>query len=132
MTRSSTEAEYRGVANAAAEVVWLQSLLCKLGLSQSPTIVLCDILGATYLSANPIQHSRSKHVAIDIHFVWDYVANRVLHVWFVSTKHQLEDLLTKPLSSSRFFMQKIKLSVLQTRFACGGVSDINAWDSCNT
>ena len=48
VARSSTEAEYRGVANAAAEVVWLQSLLRELGVSQFPPIVLCDKLGATY------------------------------------------------------------------------------------
>ena len=88
VARSSTEAEYRGVANAAAEVVWLQSLLRELGVSQSPPIVLCDNLGATYLSINPIRHSRSKHVEIDIHFVRDYIANGVLNVRFVSTKHQ--------------------------------------------
>ena len=86
MTRSSTEAEYRDVANAAVEVVWLRSLLRELGVSQSPLIVLCDNLGATYLSTNPIHHSRSKHVEIDIHFVRDYVANGVLDVRFVRTK----------------------------------------------
>ena len=99
MARSSTEAEHRGVANAAAEVVWLQSLLHELGVPQSPPIVLCDNLGATYLSINLICDSRSKHVKIDIHFVRDYVANGVLDIQFVSTKDQLADILTKPLSS---------------------------------
>jgi len=75
VARSSTEAEYRGVVNGAAEVVWLQSLLCELGIPQSPQIVLCDNLGTTYLSINPIHHSRSKHVEIDNYFVRDYVTN---------------------------------------------------------
>ena len=69
MARSSTEAEYRGVANAAAEVIWLQSLLRELGVPQSPPIVLSDNLGATCLSVNLIRHSHYKHVEIDIHFV---------------------------------------------------------------
>ena len=109
---SSTKAENRGVANVAAEVVWLQSLLRELGLLQSSPIVLCDNLDATYLSINLIRHSRFKHIEIDIHFVRDYVANGVLDVRFVSTKDQLADILTKSLSSLRFPMLKNKLLVL--------------------
>jgi len=82
-----------GVANAAAKVIWLQLLLHELGVSQSPSIVICDNLGATYLLVNSIRHSCSKHVEIDIHFVRVYVANGVLDVQFVSTKDQLADTL---------------------------------------
>ena len=98
----------------------------ELGVSQSPPIVLCDNLGATYFSINPIRHSRSKHVEIDIHFVRDYVANGVLDVRFICTKDQLADILTKPLSSLRFSMQKNKLSVLSNPLRLReGVRDIN-------
>ena len=122
------------MANAAAEVVWLQSLLRELELPQSPLIVLCDNLGATYLSVNPIRHSRSKHVEIDIHFVRDYVANGVLDARFMSTKDQLENILTKPLSSLRFSMQKNKLSVLSNPLRLRGVLEISVTtrDSCET
>ena len=75
VTLSNTEAEYKGVANATTEVNCLQSLLHELELSQSPTIVLCYNLGATYLLINSICHSRFKLVEIDIHFVRDYVSN---------------------------------------------------------
>jgi len=132
--QSSTEAEYIGMANAAAEVVWLQSLLREFEFSQSSPIVLCDNLSATYLSVNHIHHSYSKHVEIDIHFVRDYVANRVLNVWFVSTKDQLADILTKPLSSLRFSMLKNKLSVLLNPLLLRGVLEISMTkrDSCET
>jgi len=97
------------MVNAAAEIIWLQSLLHELELSQ---IILCDNLSATYLSVNPIRHSRSKYVDIDIHFVRDYVTNGVLNVQFVSTKDQLTDFLTKLLISLKFSILKNKLSVL--------------------
>ena len=134
MARSNTETEYRGMTIAAAEIVWLQPLLRKFGVLQSPPIVLCDNLNATYLSINPILHSRSKHVEIDIHFVRDYVANGVLHVQFVSTKDQLADILTKPLSSLRFSMLKNKLSVLSNPLRLRGVLEIlmTTCDSCET
>jgi histone deacetylase 1/2 len=70
VSRSSTEAEYKSLANATAEVMWVQTLLRELGVSQSKAAVLwCDNIGATYLSANPVFHARTKHIEVDYHFV---------------------------------------------------------------
>ena len=75
MSRSSVEAEYRAVANTVAEASWLRQLLSEL---QSPlqraTLVYCDNISAVYMSANPVQHQRTKHIEIDLHFVREHVA----------------------------------------------------------
>nr|GEW51340.1 ribonuclease H-like domain-containing protein [Tanacetum cinerariifolium] len=69
LSRSSAEAEYRGVANAVAETCWLRNLLRELHTPlSSATLVCCDNVSAVYLSSNPVQHQRTKHIAIDIHF----------------------------------------------------------------
>ncbi|GKA85262.1 uncharacterized mitochondrial protein-like protein, partial [Tanacetum coccineum] len=39
------------------------------------TLVYCDNVSAVYLSTNPVQHQRTKHIEIDIHFVREYVAS---------------------------------------------------------
>jgi hypothetical protein len=66
----STEAEYRSLADATAEVIWVQVLLHELGISQPQVACLwCDNIGATYLTANPDFHARMKHVEVDYHFV---------------------------------------------------------------
>ncbi|XP_019189004.1 PREDICTED: uncharacterized protein LOC109183378 [Ipomoea nil] len=113
VARSSTEAEYKGLADVSAEVTWVISLLRELGLhSGSPATLWCDNLGATYLAANPVFHARTKHVEIDYHFVRDKVASGDFIVSFVSTKDQLAVIFTKPLPAPRYQALRDKLNVV--------------------
>ncbi|GKC66917.1 ribonuclease H-like domain-containing protein [Tanacetum coccineum] len=69
------EAEYRGVANVVVETCWLRNLLRELHTPlSSATLVYYDNVNVVYLSCNPVQHQRTKHIEIDIHFVRDLVA----------------------------------------------------------
>jgi hypothetical protein len=70
VSRSSTEAEYKALANATTEVIWVQSVLAELGINlpRSPCL-WCDNLGATYITVNPRFHGHTKHIEIDFHFV---------------------------------------------------------------
>ncbi|GJZ54844.1 ribonuclease H-like domain-containing protein [Tanacetum coccineum] len=81
--RSTSEAEYRGVANVA-ETCWLRNILRELHTHlSSATLVYCDNVNAVYLSSNLVQHQRTQHIEIDIHFVRDLIAAaqvRVFHV----------------------------------------------------
>jgi hypothetical protein len=75
-----------------------------------------DNLGTTYLSANPRFHGRTKHIEVNFHFVREQVANKELQIRFLSTKDQLADGLTRPLSQTlfrnyRFYLNNNRVTV---------------------
>lgn len=97
VARSSTKAEYRSLADAASELNWSEAILQELGMATTtPATILCDNIGATFLTKNPIHHTRTKHVAIHYHFVREQVTSGRLKIEYVSSKEWLADVLTKP------------------------------------
>jgi histone deacetylase 1/2 len=114
VSRSSTEAEYKALANATAEVMWIQTLLMELGIPAPRAAKLwCDNIGAKYLSANPVFHARTKHIEVDYHFVRERVARKLLDIEFVSTKDQVADGFTKPLLVRQLEMFKSNLNLMR-------------------
>jgi histone deacetylase 1/2 len=95
--------------------MWIQTLLTELGVSHPKAASLWfDNLGATYLSANPVFHARTKHIEVDYHFVRERVANRRLNIRFIPTCDQVSDGFTKPLSvrQLRAFCHNLNLDKL--------------------
>jgi len=112
VTRSSAEAEYKALTDGTAEVIWLQYLLIDLQIpSISSPIIWCDNLGATYLSANPVFHARTKHIEVDYYFVRDKVAKKEIQIRFISSEDQLADVFTKSLPTASFTAFRFKLQV---------------------
>ncbi|GJW60767.1 ribonuclease H-like domain-containing protein [Tanacetum coccineum] len=113
LSRSTAEVEYRGVTNVVAETCWLRNLLRELHTPlSSATLVYCDNVSAVYLSCNLVQHQRTKHIEIDIHFVRDLVAAGQVHVLHVPSRYQFADNFTKGLPSALFEEFRSSLSSL--------------------
>ncbi|GJY13512.1 ribonuclease H-like domain-containing protein [Tanacetum coccineum] len=68
------------------------------------TFVYCAIVSAVYLSTNPVQHQRTKHIEIDIHFVRDYVASGQVRVLHVRSDISMRIIFTKGLLSAFCFL----------------------------
>ena len=98
VSRSSAEAEYRALAAATSELVWLQQPLKDFQVTMtSPTVLFCDNQAAVYIASNHAFHERTKHLEIDLHFVRDHVNGGTFKLLPVRTRHQLADIFTKPL-----------------------------------
>ncbi|GJW75046.1 ribonuclease H-like domain-containing protein [Tanacetum coccineum] len=97
-SHSSIEAEYRGVANVVAKTYCLRNLLCEVHTHLSfATLVNCDNVSVVYLSSNPVQHQRMKHIENDIHCVWDLVVVGQVRILHVPSRYQYADIFTKSL-----------------------------------
>ena len=113
VAHSFTKVEYQALATATLDIVGIKSLLDELGLTlHEPPLILYDNVGATQLSLNPVMHSMMKHIVIDLHFVCEFVHHGKLCVSHVHTDDQLVDLLTKPLTRSRFNLLRGKINVV--------------------
>ncbi|XP_048323521.1 secreted RxLR effector protein 161-like [Ziziphus jujuba] len=114
---SSTESEYRSLANGAAEVLWLQSLLNELQveLNRVP-VIWYDNVEVGYLAENTVHHQRMKHIEIDAHFVRDRVIQKKLEFRYVPSFEQIADVLTKVLPSSQFLVLWCKLNLKASLF----------------
>ena len=113
VSRSSAEAEYRAVAHAVAEAVWIRQLLAELHRPlERATIVYCDNISAVYMASNPVQHRRTKHIEIDIHFVREKVALGEVRVLHVPTSAQFADIFTKGLSTAAFTDIRSSLNIV--------------------
>ncbi|KAI5344250.1 hypothetical protein L3X38_012127 [Prunus dulcis] len=110
VSRSSTEAECKALANTTADLSWIRQVLLdlKMFLPDAP-IMYCDNLSALALSSNPIYHSRIKHLDIDFHFVREKVQRNDLIVQYIPTEEQIADVFTKGLHSPIFLQHCLHL-----------------------
>ncbi|XP_062081272.1 uncharacterized mitochondrial protein AtMg00810-like [Humulus lupulus] len=122
LSRSSAEAEYRGVANVVSDSCWLRNLLLELHCPiQKATLVYCDNVSAIYLSGNPVQHQRTKHIEMDIHFVREKVARGEVRVLHVPSRYQIADIFTKGLPRVLFNDFRDSLSIREPPASTEGV-----------
>ncbi|GJZ31441.1 putative RNA-directed DNA polymerase [Tanacetum coccineum] len=112
VSRSSAEAEYRAMANAVSEVLWMRWLLSFLETAPTgPTPLFCDNQAARHIANNPVFHERTKHVEMDCYFVRERVDSKEIRTMAINTKGQIADILTKPLGTNEFHSLLDKLGI---------------------
>ncbi|WVZ10350.1 hypothetical protein V8G54_014880 [Vigna mungo] len=102
VSRSSTEAEYRALASVACELQWLKYIVDD----------LCLQIPFHSLHFNPSFHERTKHIEVDCHFIRAKVLDGLIVLSHVPSKHQLEDMFTKPLYPGSLNINLSKMGLL--------------------
>lgn len=100
---STCEAEYLALVETIKELLWVKQLLTEMNITvQQPIKVFVDNQAAMLLAANPSHHSRTKHIDIRHHFIREYVSAGTIELYYIDTKENVSDLLTKATSKSVF------------------------------
>ncbi|XP_015958588.1 secreted RxLR effector protein 161-like [Arachis duranensis] len=83
---SSTEAEYRALAAATKEAIWLSFILKDLGMPLTkPISTYYDSQSAIHIASNPVFHERTKHIKADCHILRDKFQEGLIHLLPIST-----------------------------------------------
>nr|GFA17139.1 copia protein [Tanacetum cinerariifolium] len=70
---STAEAEYVSLSACCAQVLWMRTHLTDYGFHFNKILICCDSKSAIAISCNPVQHSRTKHIAVRYHFIKEHV-----------------------------------------------------------
>ncbi|XP_020698068.1 uncharacterized protein LOC110110785 [Dendrobium catenatum] len=112
VAKSSTEAEYRALAAATSDVIWLRRLLTDFDATPNePTTIFCDNVSALALAINPVFHARLKHIEIDYHFISHHIQHKDISVQHIHSIDQPANILTKSLPVNRFQQLRSKLTI---------------------
>ncbi|GJZ80607.1 hypothetical protein Tco_0645601 [Tanacetum coccineum] len=99
-----SDADYAGCKDTfkSTSVIWMRTQLTDYDFHFNKIPIYCDLKSAIAISCNPVQHSRTKHIAVRYHFIKEHVEKDTIELYFVKTDYQLTDLFTKALPVDRF------------------------------
>uniref|UniRef100_A0A2N9J418 Integrase catalytic domain-containing protein n=1 Tax=Fagus sylvatica TaxID=28930 RepID=A0A2N9J418_FAGSY len=128
VARSSTEAEYRALADATTELLWLRWLLADMGAPQTTST---PIRSAIHIAHNNVFHERTKHIEIDCHFIRHHLQQSALHLLSVSSEDQLADVFTKshPPRRLRDLVSKLKMASSMDKISLKKLREASAAES---
>lgn len=103
VAQSTAEAEYIAAAKATSQAIWLRRILEDIGEKQEKgTTLYCDNKSAIAIGKNPVNHERTKHIAIKYHFIKEAIEKEIVQLEYCRSEEQLADILTKALSKEKF------------------------------
>jgi hypothetical protein len=111
---STAEAEYVVVGQCCAQLLWMRQTLQDFGYNLSKVPLLCDNESAICMADNPVEHSRTKHIDIQHHFLRDHQQKGDIEVFHISTENQLANIFTKPLDEKTFCRLRSELNGLDS------------------
>lgn len=89
----------------------MKQMLQEYNVLQDVTTLYCDNMSAINILKYLVQHSRTKHIDLQHHFIRELVEAKVIPLEHVRTNKQLADIFIKPLDASRFESLRVALGL---------------------
>ena len=102
VTLSTAESEYVEATRCATEVAYIKELCRDFNIDLDTVPIMEDNTACIAISANPVHHQRTKHIAKYYHYCRDLVLAGEIELVGVGTKYQVADIFTKPLERDTF------------------------------
>jgi hypothetical protein len=112
IARSTTEAEYCALSDAAKEAHWIQRVLLELGAAQPTTVIYQDNQSCMTLAQGESRtDQRTKHIDTRYHQVRQRIQDGTIQVAYLQTNDMTADIFTKPLTGYQFIRLRERLGL---------------------
>ena len=104
------------VSEAAKQAIWARHFLYVISKGstyrEASTIIYDDNQGAIKITINSIDHSKTKHIAVQYHAIQDHISNGEIHLEHLSPDKMFADGLTKATNhiSQRWLVEDLGLA----------------------
>jgi hypothetical protein len=85
------------------------------GYKLSKVTLLFDNESAIRMADNLVEHSHTKHIDIQYHFLRDHQQKGDIEIAYVRTHNQLANIFTKPLDENTFSKLRNELNILDSQ-----------------
>nr|GEU49838.1 hypothetical protein [Tanacetum cinerariifolium] len=75
---SIAKAKYVSLSACCAKVLWMRTQLTNYGFQFKKILIYCDSKSTIAISCNPVQHSRTKHIAVHYRFIKEHVEKGIV------------------------------------------------------
>jgi hypothetical protein len=84
---STAKEEYIVATTCSTQVLWMKKTLADIQVEyDEPIPIYCDNTSTINISKNPVMHSKTKHIPIKYHFLWEQVVEKKIRFEYVGTK----------------------------------------------
>ena len=106
------------LSTGAQEALFIGNLMKSLKLSTVKIQIGIDNQGAMSLAANPLAHTRSKHIDTRHHFIREVLQSGRVLLYYVESKDNNSDVFTKPKFGAAYTIMINKLEKPILEGAC--------------
>jgi hypothetical protein len=97
---SSAESEYYAASACGCYIAYLRRVLETMGYPQlGPTLVGEDNVACIHMSESSAMFHKGKHIDVRVYRLREFVADKIMKLYYINTASQVADTLTKSLPS---------------------------------